>query len=36
MVTAPHAPVPFTPSLEDVYTPSSDEIVKVATSMVKG
>lgn len=28
MVTAPHAPVPFTPSLEDLYIPSSDRIVE--------
>ena len=26
LVTAPHAPVPFTPSLEDVYVPSVDNI----------
>lgn len=27
MVTAPHTPVPFSPSLEDLYIPSSDAIV---------
>lgn len=26
MVTAPHAPVPFTPSLEDIYIPSAEKI----------
>ena len=26
MVTAPHAPVPFTPPLEDAYVPTADEI----------
>ncbi len=26
LVTAPHAPVPFSPSLEDAYIPSSDRI----------
>ena len=28
MVTAPHAPVPFSPSLEDIYVPSADAIAK--------
>lgn len=27
MVTAPHTPVPFSPSLEDLYIPSADAIV---------
>jgi acetoin:2,6-dichlorophenolindophenol oxidoreductase subunit beta len=27
MVTAPHAPTPFSPSLEDLYIPSADAIV---------
>ena len=36
MVTSPHSPVPFTPSLEDAYAPSTDTITSVATSMVKG
>jgi len=36
MVTAPHSPVPFSPSLEEAYVPSSSEIVNVATSMMKG
>ncbi len=26
MVTAPHAPVPFTPALEDIYIPSAEKI----------
>ena len=26
MVTAPHAPVPFSPALEDLYIPSADRI----------
>ena len=26
MVTAPHAPVPFSPALEDIYIPSADKI----------
>lgn len=26
MVTAPHAPVPFTPTLEDIYIPSAEKI----------
>ncbi len=28
MVTAPHSPVPFSPSLEDLYIPSPDRIVE--------
>ena len=28
MVTAPHTPVPFSPTLEDLYIPSGDAIVK--------
>ncbi|MEM9198434.1 MAG: alpha-ketoacid dehydrogenase subunit beta [Pseudomonadota bacterium] len=30
MVTAPHAPVPFSPSLEDLYVPSAARIVDAA------
>jgi len=26
LVTAPHAPVPFSPALEDLYIPSPDKI----------
>jgi pyruvate dehydrogenase E1 component beta subunit len=32
-VTAPHAPVPFTPSLESAYAPSVQAIVDAVTSM---
>ena len=28
MVTAPHAPMPFSPSLEDLYIPSPDRIAE--------
>ena len=28
MVTAPHTPVPFSPSLEDLYIPSPDKIAQ--------
>ncbi|HFA59405.1 MAG TPA: alpha-ketoacid dehydrogenase subunit beta, partial [Rhodospirillales bacterium] len=28
MVTAPHAPVPFSPALEDLYIPSADRIAE--------
>lgn len=30
MVTAPHTPVPFAPSLEDLYVPSADSIAAAA------
>ncbi len=30
MVTAPHAPVPFTPALEDLYIPSAEKIADAA------
>jgi pyruvate/2-oxoglutarate/acetoin dehydrogenase E1 component len=33
-VTAPHAPVPFTPSLEEVYAPSVERIVEAVRSVV--
>ena len=32
-VTAPHAPVPFTPSLEDAYAPSVQAIVDAVHSL---
>jgi pyruvate/2-oxoglutarate/acetoin dehydrogenase E1 component len=32
MVTAPHTPVPFSPTLEDLYIPSADAIVQAALS----
>jgi pyruvate dehydrogenase E1 component beta subunit len=35
MVTAPHAPVPFSPTLEDAYLPSPDKIV-AAVQFVMG
>jgi len=34
MVTAPHAPVPFSPVLEDAYLPSVDSIVATAQSLL--
>jgi pyruvate dehydrogenase E1 component beta subunit len=30
MVTPPHTPVPFSPSLEDLYIPSAEAIAKAA------
>ena len=32
-VTAPHAPVPFSPSLEDAYAPSVQSIVDAVNSI---
>lgn len=32
MITAPHTPVPFSPSLEDLYIPSAEAIVAAALS----
>ncbi|MBE9471954.1 MAG: alpha-ketoacid dehydrogenase subunit beta [Chloroflexi bacterium] len=34
MITAPHAPVPFSPTLEDAYIPSVDTIVSTAQSLM--
>jgi len=34
MITAPHAPVPFSPVLEDAYLPSVDAIVATAQSLM--
>jgi pyruvate dehydrogenase E1 component beta subunit len=34
MLTAPHAPVPFSPALEDVYIPSAADIVNAVQSVV--
>ncbi|WP_430913875.1 alpha-ketoacid dehydrogenase subunit beta [Methylobacterium sp. sgz302541] len=34
MVTAPHTPVPFSPSLEDLYIPSSDQVVAAVLKAV--
>jgi pyruvate/2-oxoglutarate/acetoin dehydrogenase E1 component len=33
MITAPHTPVPFSPTLEDVYIPSADTIVSTVKSL---
>ncbi|GAB2846261.1 alpha-ketoacid dehydrogenase subunit beta [Lentzea nigeriaca] len=33
-VTAPHAPVPFTPALEDAYTPGADQIVTAVRATI--
>ena len=33
MVTAPHTPVPFSPTLEDLYIPSADAIVKAVSQV---
>jgi pyruvate/2-oxoglutarate/acetoin dehydrogenase E1 component len=32
-VTAPHAPVPFSPALEDAFLPSADRVVEVVSEM---
>ncbi|CDQ18213.1 pyruvate dehydrogenase E1 component beta subunit [Halobacillus karajensis] len=34
MVTGPHSPVPFSPSLEDVYLPSPEKILAVVAEMI--
>lgn len=34
MITAPHTPVPFSPTLEDAYLPSPQKIVDVTRSLV--
>jgi len=34
MVTAPHTPVPFSPSLEDAYIPSADQIASAVRSVM--
>ena len=33
MISAPHTPVPFSPTLEDVYIPSVDTIVSTVKSL---
>ena len=33
MITAPHTPVPFSPTLEDVYIPTADTIVSTVKSL---
>jgi pyruvate dehydrogenase E1 component beta subunit len=35
MVTAPHAPVPFSPVLEDAYLPNPEKIVKAVKAICK-
>ncbi len=30
MVTPPHVPVPFSPALEDIYIPSTAQIIAAA------
>lgn len=34
-VTAPHAPVPFSPPLEDLYIPSADRVAEACRSLVQ-
>jgi acetoin:2,6-dichlorophenolindophenol oxidoreductase subunit beta len=34
MITAPHAPVPFSPVLEDLYIPSADRVAEAIRSVV--
>lgn len=34
MITGPHSPVPFSPSLEDVYLPSPEKILAVVAEMI--
>ncbi len=36
MVTAPHSPVPFSPSLEDIYIPSAQSIADAARKTMEG
>lgn len=33
-VTAPHSPVPFSPSLEDLYVPSADRVAEACRALV--
>jgi pyruvate dehydrogenase E1 component beta subunit len=35
MITSPHAPVPFSPALEDIYIPNADTIVSTVKSQVE-
>jgi pyruvate/2-oxoglutarate/acetoin dehydrogenase E1 component len=35
MVTAPHTPVPYAPSLEDAYIPSPDRVVEATLTLLK-
>ena len=36
MVTAPHTPVPFSPTLEDMYIPSAGQIADAVRRTLKG
>ncbi len=36
MVTAPHTPVPFSPTLEDLYIPSAAQIADAARKTMRG
>jgi pyruvate dehydrogenase E1 component beta subunit len=36
MVTPPHAPVPFSPALEDLYLPGAAQIVAAVTRTMQG
>jgi acetoin:2,6-dichlorophenolindophenol oxidoreductase subunit beta len=34
-VTAPHAPVPFSPPLEDLYIPSAERVADECRSLIR-
>ncbi|MFB5662858.1 alpha-ketoacid dehydrogenase subunit beta [Alteribacillus sp. HJP-4] len=34
MITAPHSPVPFSPSLEDAYLPSPEKVLQVVAELI--
>ncbi|RKD75996.1 pyruvate dehydrogenase E1 component beta subunit [Sinobaca qinghaiensis] len=34
MITAPHSPVPFSPSLEDLYLPSPEKVIKAVAELI--
>lgn len=34
MITAPHSPVPFSPSLEDLYLPSPEKVIKTIAELI--
>jgi pyruvate dehydrogenase E1 component beta subunit len=36
MVAPPHTPVPFSPTLEDLYIPSAAQIVEAARKTMNG
>ncbi|WP_035100836.1 alpha-ketoacid dehydrogenase subunit beta [Aneurinibacillus terranovensis] len=33
-ITAPHTPVPFSPTLEDIYLPSPEKVIKVVSELL--